>query len=102
MVLQRFNALGPDGHSCPLCFRRGSLIGHLHAGAVLTCNGCFRTFRFEPPETMARLDTSRAPQKRCACGSLIGLLTGSDTCQVCIAQAEREARNFAAGNRWAA
>lgn len=97
--MDRFNFVNRD---CPICFRAGTVEGSLRAGAVLTCRGCVRSFLYEPPATVARLDTSGIPQKRCQqCGALIGLRFG-ETCQVCIAQAEREAHAAAGRSRWAA
>ena len=103
--MQRFNFVNRD---CPVCYRQGSLTGVLRAGGVLTCKGskrepgCFASFTYDPAPAfaaLARLNTSGAPTKRCACGALIGLTIGSPDCLNCIATAEREQRHYAAGNR---
>jgi hypothetical protein len=101
--LERFNFVSRD---CPVCYRTGTIVGQLHAGATLVCRGtvrepgCFRSFVYEPPFTLARLDTSRAVDNRCKCGAFIG--AAIERCQICIAQDAREARQVASGNRWAA
>lgn len=95
--LQRFNALGADHRMCPLCYRENALDGPLTVGRTLVCRGCWRSFRFDGggddqhAHTLTRLNTSFPSIARCrSCGHRVG--AGMVDCQLCIADAEKQAR----------
>lgn len=53
----RYNSLGPDGRTCPVCFRANGLRGEMQDGHIVACiPGCFARFRVGTGELVRMRD----------------------------------------------